>query len=126
MNQNDSIIKYIRDYAQSPGPRYNEQGKKSGEDFFNSCLKAWFDEAVEKAHKLVVVLDGTDGYLSSFLDESFGRLVYFYGSDMVQKNVHIISENAPFLKDKLFSWTFPNWEKRRSEKLAPKNTIYSD
>ncbi len=91
MNSTDTIIKYVRDYAQSPGPRYDDQGKKSGEDFFNSRLKSWFNDAVSSSRKLIVVLDGTDGYLSSFLDESFGRLVYYFGLDNVVKNLKIIS-----------------------------------
>lgn len=122
MNNNETIIKYVRDYALSPGPRYNEQGQKSGEDFFNSTLKDWFNEAKNSSRILNVVLDGTEGYLSSFLDESFGRLVFFYGLDNVEKNLNIISNSAPGLKEKLLSWTFPIWEKRRLENKAPKNT----
>lgn len=123
MNQTDSLTKYVADYSKRPGPRYINQGKSSGEDFYKSSLADWFKEAVDSSRKLVVVLDGTDGYLSSFLDESFGRLVYVYGKDFVVNNLIIVSKNNPGLVDKIISQTFNNWQIRRDQHLEPKNTI---
>lgn len=123
MNQTDSLTKYVTDYSKRPGPRYSNQGKFSGEDFYNSYLANWFKEAVDSSRKLVVVLDGTDGYLSSFLDESFGRLVYVYGKEYVAKNLIIISNTNPGLVDKITSQTFNNWQMRKDDHLEPKNTI---
>ena len=65
----------IADYAPSPGGRYIKDGPLSGEWFRNEFLIPAFREASEKREQLRVVLDGTSGYGSSFLEETFGGLV---------------------------------------------------
>ncbi len=122
MEPTNLIIKKVADYSMRPGPRLNEQGNHSGEDFYNKCLKSWFEEALQSSVKLRVILDGTDGYLSSFLDESFGRLVYDFGEETVKNNIEIVSNNAPHLREKIYSWTLPRWTLRRKEQLAPQTT----
>ena len=68
------------------------------------------------------MLDGTDGYLSSFIDESFGRLVYEYGRDAVEKRLKVISEIEPEWLKLLNDKTFPAWELRRREGRKPRET----
>lgn len=59
-----------RDFSRHPGPRLRRQGKFSGEEFRDVLL-----EWLEHADHLIVDLDGTSGYGSSFLDEAFGGLI---------------------------------------------------
>jgi hypothetical protein len=68
-------ISIAKDFSLSPGPRYIHQGKYSGELFRTTILTAKYLEAKEKKSIIHVDLDGTFGYLLSFLEESFGGLV---------------------------------------------------
>lgn len=121
MAEQNQIVKYVVDFAQDPGPRYREQGADSGEKFYEEALSLWFTDALSQNKQLVVVLDGTNGYLSSFLDESFGRLVYYNGIDKVKKNLKVVSTVEPeWLK--LIDDKSKIWEERRKTKEAPKTT----
>ena len=122
MAEQTEIVKKVLDFAQSPGPRYIEQGSNSGEKFYDDALSLWFNEAVTHGKQLVVILDGTDGYLTSFLDESFGRLVYYNGADVVKKSLKVLSEVEPEWLKMLEKKTFVNWEARRRAGEAPKIT----
>jgi len=64
-------IALAREFSKFPGGRYRSKGVFSGEEFRDEFLIPAL-----KAEKLVVVqLDGTEGYGSSFLEEAFGGLV---------------------------------------------------
>lgn len=117
------LTKRVLDFSQRPGPRLKEQGKHSGEEFYDSSLNEWFKEALSSDRTLVVILDGTDGYLTSFIDEAFGRLVYDYGLSKVKNNLKIISNFEPEWLSRLESRTFPIWEERRRNGEAPKHTL---
>ncbi|WP_316181884.1 MULTISPECIES: STAS-like domain-containing protein [unclassified Bradyrhizobium] len=65
----------IADYAPSPGGRFIVDGEYSGEWFRDTVLAPALQSAVEASEALVVVLDGTSGYGSSFLEEAFGGLI---------------------------------------------------
>ncbi|MDE6449229.1 MAG: STAS-like domain-containing protein [Muribaculaceae bacterium] len=121
-----TIVKRIADWALRPGPRFREQGPKSGEEFYCTRLKEWYEEAVDKGLTLTIDLDGTDGYLTSFIDESFGRLVYDFGRDNVEKTVIVKSDMEPEWLSRLMDKTYPAWEKRRIEGAAPRSTVSTD
>lgn len=72
-------ISVAKDYTPHPGPRYEWQGKFSGERFRGVMVKA-----LDKASRLVVDLDGTSGFGSSFLDEAFGGLIRNEGMTRAQ------------------------------------------
>ena len=63
-------LSVARDFTPHPGPRYARQGAGSGEAFRKMLV-----EAFQKARRLIVDLDGTSGFGSSFLDEAFGGLI---------------------------------------------------
>src|SRR5690349_17177962 len=73
----DSMTKTIRiaDFARSPGGRFVSDGPFSGEWFRDSILAPELGKAIATNDRLEVVLDGTSGYGSSFLEEAFGGLV---------------------------------------------------
>lgn len=123
MAAENSITINISDFSISPGPRYYEQGDASGEIFYVQVLKKAFEDATTRHAKLVVVLDGVDGYASSFLDEAFGNLVYDFGASKVRDALQLVSEEEPEWKDMIFNETVTNWEKRRKEHKSPKRTI---
>jgi hypothetical protein len=60
-----------RDFSPSPAGRYVGDGPFPGQTF----REQWLQPAVEQNDEVEVILDGTDGYGSSFLEEAFGGLV---------------------------------------------------
>lgn len=106
----------IAEYSEYPGPRYCVQGDNSGEDFYHTKLNPAFYEALTTKKILVVDLDGTVGYASSFLDEAFGNLAYDFSSETVIKNLKIISNQEPDWKEMILDNIIPDWEKRRISK----------
>lgn len=94
-------IKIARDYSSTPGPRYIKEGENSGELFRQTKLFPAFKQAIGEKKKLVVDLDGTAGYGTSFLEESFGGLIRIENMDYktILENLEIISNEEDFLKD---------------------------
>lgn len=68
-------INILKDFSPNPGPRYILEGKFSGEQFRKEILYPKVAEAIEKGIPFEVNLDGTAGYGTSFLEESFGGLI---------------------------------------------------
>jgi hypothetical protein len=66
----ERVISVARDFSRTPGPRYTSQGHWSGEEF-----RKRLEQELRRHERLIVDLDGTRGYGSSFLDEAFGGLV---------------------------------------------------
>jgi hypothetical protein len=65
----------VADHAPSPGGRYITDGPFSGEWFREKVLGPALGAAIQTGEKLIVELDGTSGYGSSFLEEAFGGLI---------------------------------------------------
>lgn len=112
----------IIDYSQSPGPRYCIQGADSGEDFYHKKLNKIFAEVYREGDILCVMLDGADGYASSFLDEAFGNLVYDFSAAVVSNHLEIISNDEEVWIKMINEETIPEWEKRRNNNEQAKVT----
>ena len=113
----------VIDFTEYPGPRYISQGDKSGEEFYKSFLKPNFETALNEGKILVVDLDNTAGFASSFLDEAFGNLIFEFSLATVKPNIDIISNQEPDWKDMIFNNVFNDWEGRRLTDQQPKKTI---
>ena len=111
----ENIKLRVIDFTEYPGPRYQRQGDFSGEEFYVKKLNSAFTQAYREEKKLEVYLDGTAGYPSSFLDESFGELVYDFTLEIVKKRLLIITELNKKRKEKLENETFIQWEERRKK-----------
>lgn len=87
----------VLDFTSTPWPRYISQWSKSWEEFFETILKPFFDENAEllKHQKVVIDLDWTKGYPSSFLSESFWRLYKKLNDVELWKNIEFISNDVP-------------------------------
>lgn len=95
----DITIKLAKEFTPTPGPRLIVEGPFSGELFRNEILKPKFDEVVKnKDGKLIVDLDGTLGYGTSFLEEAFGGLARIYDSKSVADRTEIVSNEETYLK----------------------------
>ena len=75
MGKQEEYLNVI-DYSEYPGPRYNSQGPDSGEKFYVEKLNPVFSKCIECGSVLVVNLDGTAGFASSFLDEAIKNSIY--------------------------------------------------
>lgn len=113
----------VIEYTLDPGPRYNNQGEHSGEDYYHKILNEEFYNAVNEDKILEVNLDGTSGYASSFLDEAFGNLVYDFTLDKVKTFISIISKEEPEWKVMLENESFNEWEARREKREEPRKTV---
>jgi hypothetical protein len=72
---NEFVITIASDFTEFPGGRYRVDGKFSGEEFRDDVLVP----ALRTHEHVTVVLDGTAGYPSSFIEEAFGGLVRLHG-----------------------------------------------
>jgi len=115
----DKVVITVKSFCENPGPRYISQGDDSGEKFYHDVLNKAFYDAVNSKKKLIVNLDSTSGYASSFLDEAFGNLIFDFGKELVENNVEIISNEEPEWKDMIFKETFAEWESRRENNQKP-------
>lgn len=82
-------ISVAKDFSPHPGPRWKRQGGHSGELFRERLMKA-----LAASEFVLVDLDGTSGFGSSFLDEAFGGLVFGEGmsKDEVRRRIQIKSD----------------------------------
>ncbi len=94
-------IDIAKQFTNTPGARNYTDGPYSGEEFYDKHLKDAFQEALDENVKLKVILDGTEGYASSFLNEAFSLLGNKFGPDKVWKNLIIISNEVPKYIDKV-------------------------
>lgn len=79
------------DFSKVPAGRHPEDGDFSGEAFRNKILKP----ALEKYERVEVVLDNTEGFGSSFLEEAFGGLVRLgFTKDFLLAHLVIIANKA--------------------------------
>ena len=113
----EKIISVARDFNKHTGLRHCDISDNSGEEFYHKILNKVFKEVLDnKQKKLVVNLDYAAGYAPSFIDEAFGRLVYDFGKDLVEKKLEVISNEVPDWKDMLKEETYIDWEERRKKK----------
>lgn len=103
---NEIILKISEDFSSTPGPRYEHEGEYSGEVFRRTVLKQQIERAIREKVTLLVDLDGTAGYGTSFLEEAFGGLIRVDGYDMATLNniIRFISNEEPYLIDDIKSY----------------------
>lgn len=93
----DKLIIKVKEFSITPGSRYKDEGDCSGEEFRVNILEPNFKEALEKDKKILIDLDGTIGYGTSWLEEVFGGLARKYGSETVLELIDIKSDEEPYL-----------------------------
>ena len=115
-------INVAKDFSEYPGLRHYSISDNSGEDFYHQILNEKFHNAFINEKTLVINLDATSGFAPSFLDETFGNLIFDFGLENVKKHIEIISTEETYWNEMIFNDTFIVWEKRRIEKQVPKVT----
>lgn len=89
----------IKDFSQTPGVRSQDEGPFSGEEFRNKILEPAIKESLTSGEKIRIVLDGTLGYATSFLEEVFGGIVRKFGYSRIKNIIEIISDQRPYYID---------------------------
>jgi hypothetical protein len=97
------LLKIASEFSTAPGPRRIKEGKYSGEQFRTELLLPRVREAIASAKRLEVNLDGTSGYGTSFLEESFGGLIRENGMTLaqLQATMTLTSNEEPDLLDEI-------------------------
>lgn len=90
-------ISIAKDFSTIPGARFPEEGDFSGQDFRNNVLCPALKKAIADNEILTVVLDGTAGLGTSFLEESFGGLIRNdkFSLETLNKHIKFVSEEDP-------------------------------
>lgn len=96
-------VKISTDFSTAPGPRRISEGKFSGEQFRKDVLLPKVREACKQKCPLIVDLDGTSGYGTSFLEESFGGLIREDNFSLATLNsvLKLVSDDEPALLEEI-------------------------
>lgn len=108
------IINIAKDFSRSPGARYKEEGDFPGVEFRSNLLAPNLKKAIENGVKIEVNLDGSAGYSTAFLEESFGGLIREDGFtyDEVMNNIIFTSDEDPSYIDDIKHYIEHAWEHR--------------
>lgn len=105
-----SEIRIALDFSRFPGGRHRNLGKFSGEEFRDDHLVP----ALKSGDEVTVVLDGTAGYGSSFLEEAFGGLIRVGMSKLqLQKTLKLVARSAEFTEFVDEIWEYISDEEER-------------
>lgn len=94
----ERTIVLAEEFSDTPGGRYNSDGPFSGERFRDEMLVP----AIRQNDHVVVVLDDTDGYGSSFLEEAFGglyRTEALHGVE-ISKKLELVAKSSAYARYK--------------------------
>jgi hypothetical protein len=87
-------INIARDFSKVPVGRFRTDGPDSGQRFREDFLVPSL-----KKGDVVVILDGTEGYPSSFIEEAFGGLLStgLWSAEYIQKHLAVRATAAEYL-----------------------------
>lgn len=94
-------ISLAEQFANTPGARNIDEGEFSGEAFLHSCLLFHFKEALSHDGVLLIDLDNTEGYATSFLEEAFGGLARMFDAETVLNHIEFKSDDEPLLIEEI-------------------------
>ncbi|MCT4544523.1 MAG: STAS-like domain-containing protein [Vallitalea sp.] len=97
-------LKISEQFTETPGPRFRDEGSFSGEEFRETILEKKYLECKKYNKKLIIDLDGTFGYGTSFLEEAFGGLARKYDKEEILEYIEFISLEEPYLIDNIIDY----------------------
>jgi hypothetical protein len=98
------IIKISEEFTETPGARNIEEGSFSGEEFLHKSLLPKFKQALKERCTILVDLDDTEGYATSFLEEAFGGLARLYSPKQVLAVLEFKTDDEPLLEEEIKSY----------------------
>lgn len=101
-----ATLRIANEFTRTPGSRYEREGDYSGEVFRRDFLYPRLAQVLEDGQKLLVDLDGTAGFGTSFLEEAFGGLVRNNGltAEQLHSGLLLHSAEEPYLVDDIWSY----------------------
>lgn len=93
-------INIAKEFTTTPGGRSKNDGKFSGQEFRERFLEPHFKDPNDKS-KILVVLDGVEGYATSFLEEAFGGLARSCGKHVCLDRLEFQSNEEPLLVEEI-------------------------
>lgn len=112
MKTPQSTIEIAREFSTEPYGRYLADGDSNGTKF----REEWVVPALTRNNRITIVLDGVEGYGSSFLEEVFGGLVRdggFTPSELKEKLI-FVSQEDPSLIDEIWEYIDTAIPKKKS------------
>ncbi len=108
-------LNIAREYSRCPGARYDREGDYSGERFREHFLLPRLKEAIATGGMLEVVMDGSAGYSTAFIEESFGGLIRVDGLSLqeIKNHLIIISEEDETYINEINFYLQNAWEHHR-------------
>ncbi|WP_019556513.1 STAS-like domain-containing protein [Thiomicrorhabdus arctica] len=99
---NKKTINIKNDYTWAPAGRYTGDGQFTGQGFREKLLVP----ALNEYDKVIVELDGSIGYGSSFVEEAFGGLVREsnYTLDQLRKSLEIKTTEFPSIQSEIWEY----------------------
>lgn len=90
----ETTINIAKHFSDVPSGRYKSDGPSNGEAFREDFLKG----ALEKFDRVIIELDGAEGYGSSFLEEAFGGLIRkkYISKKNYKDRLVIVAEAEPY------------------------------
>ena len=88
-------ISIARDFSMTPGGRNMNDGLFSGEEFRKQHLEKYFTDG--STEKILIDLDGVEGFSTAFLEEAFGGLVRIFGKITVKNRLEFVCTEEPML-----------------------------
>ena len=89
------------DFSETPGAREKKDGEFSGQQFLEEQLLPKFKDAMSKRGLLLIDLDDTWGYPSSFISGSFGELSKQFGALKTLRHLTFKSDDDRLLIDQI-------------------------
>jgi hypothetical protein len=85
-------INIAHDFSDVPGGRFPTDGPFNGQDFRDRLLAP----SLRDDNGVTVILDGTEGFGSSFLEEAFGGLVrnYDFEDTVLKGKLQLVAETS--------------------------------
>lgn len=118
----EKILIKVTDFTEYPDVRYRDQDTHSGEEYYYDVINPNFKLALSENKILIVDLDNTAGYASSFLDEAFGNLVYDFDFELIKRHLDIISKQEPDWKKIILQEILHLWKKKKDAGKPRKET----
>lgn len=113
---NELIINIAKDFSRIPGARKPEEGNFSGQEFREKILFPKMQSAITSNVTLTVILDGTAGLGTSFLEESFGGLIRInkLSYDDIKAHLNIVSKEDEEYLEEVEDYLFAAYEQSRN------------
>lgn len=93
-------INIAQQFSRTPGARYRKDGAFSGEEFRELFLVP----AMTGVERIIVILDGTRGYATSFLEEAFGGVSRHFGAQECRKRLEFVSVEDELLIEEILGY----------------------